>query len=132
MMTPGAHLDAEAARDMISLYRTGRGAEAVALDPGLMAAAQAQAASMASADKLSHDLRGSLTERLTRAGYARSEAVENVSAGYDTISEVFSGWRQSPSHNSNMLAPGMRRMGIAAVYNPRSRYKVFWALVLAN
>jgi uncharacterized protein YkwD len=87
---------------------------------------------MASADKLSHDLRGSLPDRLNRAGFEKPAAVENVSAGYDTISEVFSGWRQSPSHNANMLAPGMRRMGIAAVYNPRSRYKVFWALVLAN
>jgi uncharacterized protein YkwD len=132
MMIPGARLDAEAAREMISIYRTGRGAETLALDPGLMAEAQAQAANMASADKLSHDLRGSLPDRLNRAGFEKPAAVENVSAGYDTISEVFSGWRQSPSHNANMLAPGMRRMGIAAVYNPRSRYKVFWALVLAN
>jgi uncharacterized protein YkwD len=31
-----------------------------------------------------------------------------------------------------MLAPRMRRMGIAAAYNPRTRYKVFWSLVLAN
>jgi hypothetical protein len=34
--------------------------------------------------------------------------------------------------NANMLASGMKRMDIAAVYNPRSKYHVFWTLVLAN
>ncbi len=56
-----------------------------------MAAAQAQADAMAKAGKLSHEVQGSLTERLDRAGYQKSAAVENVSAGYDTMAEVFSG-----------------------------------------
>jgi uncharacterized protein YkwD len=132
MTAPGARLDAAAARDMISLYRGNHGLPELAVDPGLMAEAQRQADAMASADKLSHEVRGSLTDRLNHEGYEKSAAVENVSAGYDTLSEVFSGWRQSPPHNANMLASGMRRMGIAAAYNPRTRYKVFWAMVLAN
>lgn len=132
MTAPGARLDAFAARDMISLYRGNQGLEGLTLDPGLMAAAQAQADAMARADKLSHEVQGSLTARLDRAGYRKSAAVENVSAGYDTMAEVFSGWRQSPPHNANMLAPRMRRMGIAAAYNPHTRYKVFWSLMLAN
>jgi len=132
MTAPGARLDALAARDMISLYRGNQGLEGLTLDPGLMAAAQAQADAMARADKLSHEVQGSLTARLDRAGYQKSAAVENVSAGYDTMAEVFSGWRQSPPHNANMLAPRMRRMGIAAAYNPHTRYKVFWSLMLAN
>jgi uncharacterized protein YkwD len=117
---------------MISLYRGNQGQPPLVLDPGLMAAAQAQAEAMAKVDKLSHEVRGSLTQRLDQAGFQKSAAVENVSAGYDTIAEVFSGWRQSPPHNANMLAPRMRRMGIAAAYNPHTRYKVFWSLVLAN
>ena len=48
------------------------------------------------------------------------------------MAEVFSGWRQSPAHNANMLAPRMRRMGIAAASNPHTRYKVFWSLLLAD
>jgi uncharacterized protein YkwD len=132
MTAPGTRLDALAARDMISLYRGNQGLEALTLDPNLMAAAQAQADAMAKADKLSHEVRGSLTERLDRAGSQKSAAVENVSAGYDTMAEVFSGWRQSPPHNANMLAPRMRRMGIAAATNPHTRYKVFWSLMLAN
>ena len=58
-------------------------------------------------------------------------AVENVSAGYHTLAEAFSGWRDSPPHNANMLAKGMKRMGIASAYAPGAKYKVFWTLILA-
>jgi uncharacterized protein YkwD len=132
MAKPGARLDADSARAMISLYRSNHGLETLIVDPGLMAEAQAQAEAMARSAKLSHEVRGNLTARLDRAGYAKSRAVENVSAGYHTLAEAFSGWRQSPPHNANMLAPGMRRLGVAAAYNPNSRYKVYWTLVLAN
>ncbi|PPQ27700.1 hypothetical protein CCR94_19640 [Rhodoblastus sphagnicola] len=132
MATPGARVDAQGAAEMISLYRGNHGLEPVAVDSGLMEEARRQAEAMSSADKLSHEVRGSLTDRLNRAGYAKSKAVENVSAGYHTVAEAFSGWRDSPPHNANMLASGMKRMGIAAVYNPRSKYHVFWALVMAN
>lgn len=132
MAAPGAHLDPVSARDMISLYRANNGLETLTVDPGLMAEAETQAHAMAKADRLSHELRGPLTDRLNRAGFEKARAVENVSAGYHTMAEAFSGWRQSPPHNANMLAPGMRRMGIAAAYNPNTRYKVFWTLVLAN
>ena len=56
MAAPGARSTA-AARDMISLYRGNQGLNALALDPGLMAAAQAQADAMAARDKLSHEVR---------------------------------------------------------------------------
>jgi uncharacterized protein YkwD len=47
------------------------------------------------------------------------------------LAEAFSGWRDSPSHRANMLRSGVTRLGIAAVYAPGSKYKVFWALILA-
>ena len=31
-----------------------------------------------------------------------------------------------------MLLAGATRMGIAAVYAPRSKYKVYWSLILAE
>jgi hypothetical protein len=31
-----------------------------------------------------------------------------------------------------MLNAGANRLGIAAVYSPQSKYKVFWALIMAN
>ena len=71
-------------------------------------------------------------ERIRKAGLGGSVAVENISAGYHTLAEAFSGWRNSPPHRANMLNGGVTRIGIAAVYAPASKYKVFWALVLAG
>ena len=62
-------------------------------------------------------------------GYASYLA--NFSAGYRTFAEAFSGWRDSPPHRANMLNSGVTKMGIAAVYAPNTKYKVFWALILA-
>jgi uncharacterized protein YkwD len=70
-------------------------------------------------------------ERLRASGYDAKVAVENIGAGYHTLAEAFSGWRGSPPHRANMLRSGVTRMGIAAVYAPQSKYKVFWALILA-
>ncbi|MFT4098215.1 MAG: CAP domain-containing protein [Rhodoblastus sp.] len=128
----GAVVDAEAARSMISLYRSNKGLGPLVVDPGLQRVAQAQARAMAGDGKISHDAHGSLTQRLNAAGYGRNIAVENVSAGYHTLAEAFSGWRDSPPHNANMLAKGMKRMGIATAYAPGAKYKVFWTLVLAD
>ena len=80
-------------------------------------------------DKLDHDA-GKASERRIN-GYDAKVAVENISAGYHTLAEAFSGWRDSPPHRANMLQSGVTRMGIAAVYSPRSKYKVFWTLILA-
>jgi uncharacterized protein YkwD len=66
------------------------------------------------------------------SGYDAKSAVENVGAGYHTLAEAFSGWRDSPPHNKNMLTPGVTRMGIATAFAPKSKYKVYWALVLAQ
>jgi uncharacterized protein YkwD len=127
-----ARVDAGAAREMISLYRKNNGLGPIALDPALEATAKNQALAMAQANKLSHEVRGNFTARLDGAGFMKNAAVENVSAGYHTLAEAFSGWRQSKPHNENMLNPRMRRMGIATAYAPDSKYKVFWALVMAD
>lgn len=132
LAAPGAAVDPEAARAMLSLYRANKGLSPLAVDPGLQRVAEAQARAMAADGQISHDAHGSLTQRLTAAGYGRNTAVENVSAGYHTLAEAFSGWRDSPPHNRNMLEPKMRRMGIASAYAPGARYKVFWALVMTD
>ncbi|WP_428031741.1 CAP domain-containing protein [Ancylobacter sp.] len=128
----GGALDPQAAAALISDYRRGRGQPAVTIDPGLMAVAERQAKAMAAADQLSHNIGGrGLTTRLKAAGFSGLRAAENVGAGYHTLAEAFSGWRDSPSHNKNMLMPGATRLGIAAVRAPRSKYSVYWAMVIA-
>jgi uncharacterized protein YkwD len=129
---PGARLDAAAAASMISGYRTNNGLSAVTLDPELTRMAQAQAEIMAKRDKLEHNVKTPFVTRLKAAGYDAKIAAENIGAGYHTLAEAFSGWRQSGSHNANMLLHGATRMGIAAVYTPASKYKVYWTLILAE
>jgi uncharacterized protein YkwD len=125
-----AHVDAMAARDMISLYRRNSGLGALSLDEGLQGVAEAQARDMARRGDLA--ARGELGDRLAGAGVQTSAAVENVSAGYRTLAEAFSGWRDSAPHNARMLDKRVKRMGIATAYAPDAKYKVYWALVLAD
>ena len=116
---------------MISLYRQNNGLGAVVVDPELMKVAETQSQAMASRNKLDHDVKAPLPKRLQAAGYPSTLAVENVSAGYHTLAEAFSGWRDSAPHRANMLNSHVTKMGIAAVYAPKSKYKVFWSLILA-
>jgi uncharacterized protein YkwD len=132
MASPTAELDAAAAASMISGYRQNNGLGAVAVDPKLMELAQAQAHAMAARDKVDHDAKGEFAKRMKTSGFDAKVAVENISAGYHTLAEAFSGWRDSPPHRANMLNGGVTRIGIAAAYTPGSKYKVFWALILAG
>jgi len=87
---------------------------------------------MAARDKLDHAVSHPFQDRIRSSGFDAGVAVENISAGYHTLAEAFSGWRDSPPHRANMLNASVTRMGIAAVYAPKSKYKVFWALILAS
>ena len=132
MADGGARLDPQAAASMISLYRQNNGLGAVVVDPELMKLAEIQSQAMASRNKLDHDVKAPLARRLNAAGYPANVAVENVSAGYHTLAEAFSGWRDSPPHRENMLKNGVTNLGIAASYAPNTKYKVFWTLILAS
>jgi uncharacterized protein YkwD len=131
MASSGAALDAPTAASMISGYRSNNGLNPVTVDHGLMRLAEAQARAMAARDKVDHNVIRDFTGRLKASGYDANVAAENIGAGYHTLAEAFSGWRDSPSHRGNMLLPGATQMGIAAAYAPNSKYKVFWALILA-
>jgi uncharacterized protein YkwD len=132
MAEPGARLDPVAAASMITQYRQNNLLGAVEVDTELMKLAEAQSQAMASQNKLDHDVRAPLAKRLAGAGYPAGVAVENVSAGYHTLAEAFSGWRDSPPHKANMLKGGVTKLGIAASYAPNTKYKVFWTLILAS
>ena len=131
MAQPGAQLDSNVAASMISGYRQNNGLGAVSVDPQLSRIAREQAEAMARRNKLDHDVIGGLPKRIKSSGFDAVVAVENIGAGYHTLAEAFSGWRDSPSHRANMLKGNVTKMGIAAVYAPGSKYKVFWALILA-
>lgn len=127
----GTEVDAQAAQSMISGYRQNNGLPPVVVDAALMKLAAEQARSMAQRDKLDHSASRSFNERIKAFGYTPKIAAENIGAGYHTLAEAFSGWRDSPPHRANMLLKEATQMGIAAAYAPASKYKVFWSLILA-
>ena len=132
MAQPGATLDTVAAAIMISQYRQNNGLGTVVVDPELTRLAEQQSQAMAARNKMDHNVKGPLDKRLSAAGYPATVAVENISAGYHTLAEAFSGWRDSPPHKANMLKNGVTKLGIAATYAPNTKYKVFWTLILAS
>ena len=99
----GSRLDPDAAASMISGYRRNNGLPDVALDPQLMRMAEEQARAMATKDKLDHDVAGNFQQRLRRSGYRAKSGAENIGAGYHTLAEAFSGWRDSPSHKRSSV-----------------------------
>jgi uncharacterized protein YkwD len=122
-----AQVDTSTARAIISAYRLNKGIKALTLDPKLTKIASQEAQNMALRDKTNSvdDIKKTLTSQgITGAGV-------NASAGYHTLAEAFSGWRDSPEHNRTMLLAGASRMGIATAYAPQSKYKVYWALIIA-
>lgn len=125
-------VDGAEARGIISAYRASHGLGAVTLDATLHRVAQNQADAMARADLLSHTVDGALPGRLAREGAEPRAMVENVSAGYSSLSGAIAGWRRSPAHDANLLFGPVHRMGIAAAAAPGTRFKTFWALVMTD
>jgi uncharacterized protein YkwD len=104
---------------MISQYRQNNGLGTVVVDPELTKLAEQQSQAMAARNKMDHNVKGPLDKRLGASGYPATVAVENISAGYHTLAEAFSGWRDSPPHKANMLKNGVTKLGIAATYAPK-------------
>jgi uncharacterized protein YkwD len=133
LSTPGSEVDSAAAASMISGYRQNNGRGPLTIDPVLTQIAKAHATEMAHKTKVGHDVgSGNLDVRAKKAGYAYARIAENVAGGYQTLAEAFSGWRDSPDHKKNMLMPQATRMGIAVAQAPGYKYKVFWAMVVAE
>lgn len=131
---PSAVLDTVTAAGMISSYRAQTGLGPVVVDPVLEEIATEQARAMAAGDNVRVSLTSErdIRARLARAGYRTDVAVESVSAGYRTIAEMFSGLRESKPQNAKLLTPGVTRIGIAIGYAPKSKYRLFWSVVLAG
>ena len=78
MANGGAKLDPQAAASMISLYRQNNGLGGVVVDPDLMKLAESQSQAMASHNKLDHDVKAPLAQRLNASGYPATLSGENV------------------------------------------------------
>lgn len=125
----GAATAADYAR-AISAYRRAHGLPTVKGDARLDAVALKQAQAMAASGTVSHFVAGSFASRV--AVLRKSRAAENIGAGFVTFSEMLKQWQDSRGHRENLLMAGARRVGVASVKNPKSPYRMFWAMVITD
>jgi uncharacterized protein YkwD len=114
----------------ISAYRREHGLPAVTTDARLTQLAQEQAQAMAHAGVMDHSVAAPFSTRIAR--YDAAVAAENIAAGTHDFASTFVLWKESPGHNANLLRSGVTRIGIASAEAPQTRYKIYWALILAR
>jgi hypothetical protein len=119
-----------AAQAAISRYRAEHGLPPVTPDPKLMRLAAEQANAMARAGVLDHDVARPFQVRIV--SYGPDVAVENIAAGTKTFPATLDIWQHSPGHDANLRRTGVTRFGIASAAAPDSKYKIFWALIMAG
>lgn len=127
-------LDSNAALRLINNFRVAKGLKPLALEPRATKAAEMLAEDMAKHDRMSHygPDGADVGKRLTLAGYPYRLAAENIGVGQSTLNEMVEDWEKSPPHRKNILLSDAKHMGIALDYNPASKYKTFWTLVIAS
>ena len=128
VMSTLAH--AEDVAQMISQYRREHGLSAVKTDLELTAIAERQAKAMAASGIMDHNVAGSFVSRVSGAHLGM--AAENIAAGTKTWAETIRVWQTSPGHNANLLQPQADSVGVAVARNDQTRYKTFWAMVIAE
>lgn len=117
--------------DLLNGYRAQNGLGPLQLSQGLGAAAESHSAEMASNGSFGHTMLGgvSVGENLQSHGYTDATYGENIAAGQGTADGVFSQWRNSASHNANMLGGNFEAVGVARAYDANSGYGWYWTTI---
>jgi uncharacterized protein YkwD len=114
----------------ISAFRRAHGLSAVTPDGKLDAVAKYQAMAMSDSGKVSHEVGGPFPKRI--ATLRKAKAAENIAAGFTTFPETLKQWQNSAGHRANLLMPGAKKVGVAYFANPKSPYRMFWAMVITD
>jgi uncharacterized protein YkwD len=110
-------------------FRREQGLQALQRDARLEAAARYFAEYMARNDRYGHQADGKEpAERATRHGYDYCLVAENISYQYssedfrtaDLARQYFEGWKRSPGHRKNMLAPAAIDTAVAVAKSEKS------------
>jgi uncharacterized protein YkwD len=115
---------------LLNRYRRQKGLGPLAADRVLQTTAQWMSEDMAGHDYAGHtDSYGrDPFQRLAAFGYTNNTyKAENVAAGHATAEEAFQSWRESPTHNDNMLSPHFKFIGVGFTYQRKSRFGWYWA-----
>lgn len=101
-------------------YRVEQGLSPLKADPSLTKAAEARAKDMALTGNFSHKVATTTASTsqwpfMTNAGYDYRYAGENLATMFDDATSTMQGWRNSPSHNTNLINPVYADIGVAVV-----------------
>jgi uncharacterized protein YkwD len=88
------------------------------------------AKAIAAAGIMDHNVAGSFNSQV--AGAHTGMAAENIAAGSKNWAETSRVWQSSPGHNANLLQARADSVGVAFARNDKTRYKRFWAMVIAE
>lgn len=111
--------------------RREHGVAPVTRDAKLQKAAEDFAAFMARTGKYGHEADGTTAGKRARAaGYEWCDIAENIayqfdSRGFETDAlarKVLDGWKASPGHRANILAPEVTHIAVAVARNARTGY----------
>ncbi|WP_315975205.1 CAP domain-containing protein [Phyllobacterium zundukense] len=107
---------------LINSYRTSHGLSPLAANGTLKALARQHSREQAARGTIGHD---GFRQRSAQAKAAGLSGVctENVGVRYRSAQALFSGWRSSAGHNTNLLRPNMRYAGVSVV----GGYSTFFA-----
>lgn len=128
-------LDAEEAAfvQMLNTYRAANGRPPVVATRLLNQVAYDHSLDMGTRRYFSHNSPEGTTpfQRMRNAGYTGGRA-ENIAAGNADAQRTFTQWRNSPGHNTNMLDPSSRAIGIGRAYVAGSPYRYYWTNVFGT
>ncbi len=100
--------------------RVQHGARRLRMNNKLLIAARKHSALMAAKNQMSHDLGGTLPQRLAAVGYKWSWAGENIAYNYgysNPWQTLFEQWKNSPEHLANMLNTEFTEVGLGFSVN---------------
>ena len=108
--------------------RTAAGAPPLTLCARLTATAQDYATLMATTGHYGHvGPDGSEPwDRMTAHGYQWRGAAENIAAGFDDVSAVMDGWRNSPGHYANIVDPSFEHVGFGWATGAKGQFGDYW------
>jgi uncharacterized protein YkwD len=107
---------------LINSYRTSRGLTPLASDATLKSLARQHSQYQAARGSISHNGYRQRSAQAKAAGLS-GICAENVGIKYRSAQQLFSGWRNSGAHNTNMLRPNLRYAGVSVVGD----YSTFFA-----
>lgn len=120
---------------LLNDYRASNGLEPLLVSDALSEAGDRHCSDMGKYNFFSHTTAASdwfpvgatPWDRMAASGYTyRTAKGENIAAGYSTAAAAFTGWKNSPGHNANMLSDKFKVVGVSLVSVSGSRYGSYW------